>query len=179
MTGDTDGFNFARRASGRGDSGVGVARTGVIVVAVKLRMHPNSLFAVLLRSPWWISVVIAVALAAAARLFLPDLYALAMGAPFLVIGVVAGWRQLRAPSAKRVAGTVEAVRAMSWNDFAAAIEAGFRRKTATIPVDSAESAVGALLRRFTAAEIVAAAAADVSDAEREALAELLASEEGR
>jgi restriction system protein len=90
-------------------------------------MHPNSLFAVLLRSPWWISVVIAVALAAAARLFLPDLYAFAMGLPFLVIGAVAGWRQLRAPSAKRVAGTVEAVRAMSWSDFAAAIEAGFRR----------------------------------------------------
>lgn len=42
---------------------------------------------------------------------------------------------------------------------AAAIEAGFRRRTATIPVDSVESAVGALLRRFTAAEIVAAAKA--------------------
>jgi restriction system protein len=90
-------------------------------------MHENSLFAVLLRSPWWISIVIAVALTAAARLWIPDLYAIAVGLPFLVIGVVAGWRQLRAPSAKRIAGTLEAVRAMSWPDFAAAIEEAFRR----------------------------------------------------
>lgn len=94
---------------------------------MKLQMHPNSLFAVLLRSPWWISIVIAVALAALARLWLPDLYAIAAGLPFLVIGVVAGWRQLRAPSARRIAGTLEAVRAMSWPDFAAAIEEAFRR----------------------------------------------------
>lgn len=90
-------------------------------------MHPNSLFAVLLRSPWWISIVIAVALSAAGRLVIPDLYAIAMGLPFLVIGIVAGWKQLRAPSAKRVAGTIDTVRAMSWSDFAAAIEEGFRR----------------------------------------------------
>jgi restriction system protein len=94
---------------------------------MKLRMHENSLFAVLLRSPWWISIAIAAGLAAAARLAVPDLYAIFVGLPFLVIGIVAGWKQLRAPSAKRVAGTLEAVRAMPWSDFSAAIEDAFRR----------------------------------------------------
>jgi restriction system protein len=91
-------------------------------------MHENSLFAVLLRSPWWISIVIADAPTAAARLWIPDLYAIAVGAPFLVIGAVAGWRQFRAPSAKRIAGTLEAVRAMSWDEFARALEGAFERE---------------------------------------------------
>ena len=94
---------------------------------MNLRMHENSLFAVLLRSPWWISVAIAAVVVVVARLFLPDAYAFFVGLPFLVIGIYAGWRQLRAPSAGRVAETLEAVRAMSWADFSGAIEEAFRR----------------------------------------------------
>jgi restriction system protein len=66
--------------------------------------------------------------AAPPRLWIPDLYAIAVGAPFLVIGAVAGWRQFRAPSAKRIAGTLEAVRAMSWDEFARALEGAFERE---------------------------------------------------
>jgi restriction system protein len=94
---------------------------------MKLRMHENSLFAVLLRSPWWISIAIAAGLTVAARLVVPDIYAVFVGLPFLVIGVIAGWKQLRAPSARRVAGTLEAVRAMPWGDFSSALEDAFRR----------------------------------------------------
>jgi restriction system protein len=94
---------------------------------MNFRMHENSLFAVLLRSPWWISIAIAAGLAVAARLVVPDLYAVFVGLPFLVIGVIAGWKQLRAPSAKRVAGTLEAVRAMQWGDFSSVLEEAFRR----------------------------------------------------
>jgi len=39
---------------------------------------------------------------------------------------------------------------------AAAIEAGFRRPTASVPVDSPESAIRALMRRFTAEELLGA-----------------------
>src|SRR5258708_8259396 len=42
------------------------------------------------------------------------------------MGGVAGWRQLRAPSAARVAGTLEAVRAMSWEDFSSALTNALR-----------------------------------------------------
>jgi restriction system protein len=47
--------------------------------------------------------------------------------PFLVIGCYAGWRQLRAPSAERIAGTLETLRALSWEEFSAALEDAFRR----------------------------------------------------
>ena len=54
-------------------------------------------------------------------------YAIFASLPFLVIGSVAGWKQLRAPSAERIAGTLEAIRGLSWDEFSAALEAAFRR----------------------------------------------------
>jgi restriction system protein len=70
---------------------------------MKLRMHENSLFAVLLRSPWWISIAIAAGLGLAARLVIPDLYALFVGLPFLVIGASPGGSSSarRAPARRR------------------------------------------------------------------------------
>ena len=94
---------------------------------MKLRMHENSLFAVLLRSPWWISIAIAAGLVVAARLVVPDHYAVFIGLPFLAIGVIAGWKQLRAPSAARVADVLEALRSMTWADFSRAAEEAFQR----------------------------------------------------
>src|SRR5471030_3300577 len=102
---------------------------------MKLRMHDNSLFAVLLRSPWWISMGIGAGLFAAARFALPDaykIYAFFFALPFLVIGTYTAWQQLRQPSAARVADTLAAVREMSWEDFSAAIETAFRRDGYTI-----------------------------------------------
>ena len=92
-------------------------------------MSENSLFAILLRSSWWISIAIAAGLIALSRALLPSEYFL-FGAfsavPFIVIGAIAGWKQLRAPSPARIAGTLDSVRAMSWTEFANAIEAAFR-----------------------------------------------------
>jgi restriction system protein len=100
---------------------------------MKLEMHPNSLFAVLLRSPWWVSIGIAVALFALARMLLarfeqPDLYGFMVALPFAVIGCYAAWQRLRAPSAKKIAGRLEALRAMGWEEFAAAVEAAYRKE---------------------------------------------------
>lgn len=95
---------------------------------MKFRMHENSLFAVLLRSPFWMSLAAAVGVFALMRFFLPTPYAAFGALPFVVIACVAGWRQLRAPSARRVAARLEAIRAMSHEEFAAALEAGFRRQ---------------------------------------------------
>lgn len=93
-------------------------------------MAENSLFAILLRSPWWISIAIALALAAAAVALLPDAYRVVgavSGVPFVVIGVIAALRQWRAPSAARVARTRDAVAAMAWPAFAKALEDAFGR----------------------------------------------------
>ena len=92
-------------------------------------MAQNSLFAVLLRSPWWASLGIAVALALLMRLLLPKDYAVAgmLGSfPFVVIAAIAAWKQLRAPNAAQLAQTIERLQAMNSREFAEAIEAAFR-----------------------------------------------------
>jgi restriction system protein len=102
---------------------------------MKLRMHENSLFAILLRSSWWISFAIAAGIVAFVRLVLPGVpvvYAVFAALPFIVIGAIAGWRQLRQPGARRVVDTLAAVRAMSWGDFSSALEDAYRREGYTV-----------------------------------------------
>jgi len=98
-------------------------------------MAENSLFATLLRSPWWVSIGIAVGVALVARIVLPDRYAVVgalTGLPFAVIAAIAAWKQLRAPSTARVALTLEAIASMSWSDFSHAIEDALRRDGYTV-----------------------------------------------
>ena len=109
-------------------------------------MAKNSLFAVLLRSPWWVSLLIALALALLAGALLPVGYR-AAGAlasfPFVVIGAMAARRQWQLPSAARVAQTQVAVSAMVWPAFAGLLEQAFARdghvvrRGAAAPVDFA------------------------------------------
>jgi len=99
---------------------------------MKLKMHENSLFAMLLRSPWWASAALAVVIVVGLRFFIPIPYAVFAALPFIVIAGYVGWRQLRTPSAKRVAAGLERLRAMGWEEFARAIEEGFRRDGYTV-----------------------------------------------
>jgi restriction system protein len=111
---------------------------------LKFQMAKNSLFAILLRSPWWISFAIAAALAGLAWMLLPSAYRIA-GAlscfPFVIIGGMAAWRQAKLPSAARVEQTHKAVAAMAWPAFADLLEQSFRRdgytvqRGTTAPVD--------------------------------------------
>lgn len=94
-------------------------------------MAPNSLFAILLRSSWWISIGVGAGIVLLSRIALPAEYFVfgAVGAvPFLGIGGITLWRQLQKPSASRVSRTLEAVGAMSWKDFSSRMEAAFRRE---------------------------------------------------
>ena len=97
---------------------------------MKLRMARNSLFAVLLRSPWWISAVIALALGMASFALLPEQFRVVgalSGLPFAVIAALAARQQWRLPSAARVAETHAALGAMAWPAFADLLEQSFRR----------------------------------------------------
>jgi restriction system protein len=97
---------------------------------VKLKMAEKSLFAILLRSPWWISIALAAAIALIARLTLPAhlvLYVALGATPFLVTGAIAAWKQFRAPSAANISSTLEAIGIMSWRDFSIAVEDAYRR----------------------------------------------------
>jgi restriction system protein len=92
-------------------------------------MAENSLFAVLLRSPWWISMAVGIAVALGMAALLPAsmrFYGAFAAAPFLVIGAVAGWRQFQAPSAARVDRALTTIRAMSSAEFTAVVEARLR-----------------------------------------------------
>ena len=95
---------------------------------MKLKMAPNSLFAILLRKPWWISIALVGVIALAARALVPQPYVvfgMMGGFPFLVIGVMAAWRQWHAPDPERMAQALQKAAAMSWRDFSDVIEKAF------------------------------------------------------
>ena len=97
---------------------------------MQFKMSDNSLFAMLLRSPWWVSFVIALLLGLGGRALLPEGYvfvAPALAFPFVIAGFMALRKQWDIPSEARVAETVEAVSKMSWRDFSALMEQAFVR----------------------------------------------------
>lgn len=98
-------------------------------------MAPNSLFAVLLRSPWWISIAVAGGIALLCGALLPAHLApfAAIGAlPIAVVGCMAAWRQWQAPSPARVEAVLSAAAVMSWRDFSAALERAWQADGQTV-----------------------------------------------
>lgn len=95
---------------------------------MQLKMHENSLFAVLLRKAWWVSGLVAVAIFGLMRFLLPWEFALFAALPFIGISGYVAWKQLRAPSERRIAKTLERLRAQPWDEFAHAIEEAYRRE---------------------------------------------------
>lgn len=92
---------------------------------MKLKMSENSLFAILLRSPWWISLLIVAGFTLLSFALLPDRYVgfgVMGGLPFLVIAVLAARKQWHAPSAARVTDVLTRAGAMSWREFSALVE---------------------------------------------------------
>ena len=98
---------------------------------MKFKMSERSLFATLLRAPWWVSFVVMAVVALLAGALLPEAYKVPgmLGAfPFFVIGVMAAWRQRNAIPAGRIEGLVQEARSMAWRDFAARIERALRQQ---------------------------------------------------
>ncbi|MEZ5650231.1 MAG: restriction endonuclease [Burkholderiaceae bacterium] len=95
------------------------------------KMAENSLFAVLLRSPWWISVLVTAAIVLVSFVVLPPrfvIFGFAVALPFPIIAGVAAWRQWQAPSHARVQAVRDSVAAMNWKAFSAALEAAWRAR---------------------------------------------------
>lgn len=99
---------------------------------MKWKMAENSLFAVLLRSQWWWSALLAAGVFGLIRMFMEWGFALFATSPFVVIAVLAAWRQIRVPSGARLEKALEKVCALSWEEFARALEAGFRKDGYTV-----------------------------------------------
>lgn len=97
---------------------------------MQFKMHEGSLFARLLRSPWWVSLAIGVVLGVAGLALLPTEYKVvgaAWSLPFLIIAGIAFTKQWNKPSASRVAAVLGVAQAMHWKQFSAALEAAFAR----------------------------------------------------
>ncbi len=102
---------------------------------MKLPMAKNSLYSVLLRSPWWVSLGLAAALALVASATLPVAYRVAgafSGLPFVVIAALAARRQWGLPNAAQATKTVEWVSRMPWPAFASLLEQAFVRDGYTV-----------------------------------------------
>lgn len=98
---------------------------------MKFRMSEKSLFAVLLRSPWWVSFVLVGVVALVAGAFLPKEYVgagMLGGFPFFVIGCMALWRQRNLPSPALTEKVLQSISSMGWRDFSALLETAFIRQ---------------------------------------------------
>jgi restriction system protein len=108
---------------------------------LKLQMAKNSLFAILLRSRWWYSLLIGLVLGLVSVALLPDevrVVGALSGLPFFVIAVMAAKRQWRRPSAARMAQVHAALSAMPWPAFADLLEQVFQRAGHTVQRSQAE-----------------------------------------
>lgn len=98
-------------------------------------MAEKSLFAVLLRSPWWISFLVVALIALASGALLPKEYFVVGalgGLPIFVVGCIAAWKQLRAPSPVKVDEILGAVGSMPWRDFADTLATAWARAGYTV-----------------------------------------------
>jgi restriction system protein len=102
---------------------------------VKFKMAENSLFAILLRSPWWMSFAAAAVLALTSIAVLPSkfvIFGLMAALPLLIIGIIAIFRQLRAPSARTVEQTLQRAATMPWREFRDTLEQAYRQQEFTV-----------------------------------------------
>jgi restriction system protein len=121
-------------------------------------MAPNSLFAILLRSSWWVSLLPAAAIGLAARALLPDPYVIygLMGAiPFLVIAVVAARRQWSLPGTAESTRVLEQLSAMSWREFSTVLQAAYGKAGFQVSALDGQGAADLLLQRDGRSTLIA------------------------
>lgn len=95
---------------------------------MKFKMAENSLFAILMRNPWWVSMLIVIVFCLLCMAILPkDLRIFGMMGtfPFFITGAVAFKRQWGKPSAAKLQTELDRLSALSWRDFSAELEAKF------------------------------------------------------
>jgi restriction system protein len=104
---------------------------------MKLKMAKNSIFAILLRQPWWVSLAVVAVFVVLAAALLPAPYVPfgVMGAfPFLVIAGLAAWRQRGQLKPARVAQLLDEAAQLSWRDFSVRLVQGLTRQGYTVQV---------------------------------------------
>jgi restriction system protein len=93
----------------------------------KAAMAKRSLFSLLSEQPWWVSLLVAMALFAAAQFVFPPV-APFVALPFAAIAIYFAWQQLRGISHATARERLAAVRAMPWEAFAVVVSDAYRRR---------------------------------------------------
>ena len=95
---------------------------------MKFKMAPNSLFAILMRNPWWISLLIVIVFSLLCLALLPKnmvIFGIMGTFPFFITGIVAFKRQWGVPSPAKQQAELDRLSALSWRDFSAELETKF------------------------------------------------------
>jgi restriction system protein len=94
------------------------------------QMKENSLFAMLLRNPWWYSILIGAVLvlisAVIGERFI--VFGVFAAVPFVGIGTFRAYRQSQLPSAGKIERTDETVRAMAAREFVAMLSSAYEEE---------------------------------------------------
>jgi restriction system protein len=87
----------------------------------------ESLFTLLSRQPWWVSILVGMALFAIAQWIFPPV-APFVALPFFALALYFGWKQFGGLSHEQTAERLGAVRAMAWEEFAGLVTAAYRKR---------------------------------------------------
>ena len=90
-------------------------------------MAKRSLFSLLSEQPWWVSLLVAMALFAIAQFVFPPV-APFVALPFVAIAIWFAWQQMRNLSSATVETRLAAVRSMSWDEFSTRVMEAYRRR---------------------------------------------------
>ena len=101
-------------------------------------MAKRSLFSILSEQPWWVSVLVAMALFAITQLILPAL-APFVALPFVAVAIYIAWKQLRGASPANVEERLAALRAMPWENFGPIVSEAYRSRGYTVEASESGS----------------------------------------
>ncbi len=102
---------------------------------MKWKMSERSLFALLLRSPWWVSFLLVAAISLAPAALLPEDYrqvGVLCSFPFVVIGLMAAWRQRKLIGADEALALHQCLADMNWRDFSPLLTQAFTSQGYTV-----------------------------------------------
>jgi restriction system protein len=95
---------------------------------MQFKMAPNSLFAILLRNPWWVSFLLAAVVSLVCAVLLPEnwrVFGVLSTFPFWITGLVALKRQWGKPTAAAQQAELARIAGLSWRDFSKELVAKF------------------------------------------------------
>lgn len=127
---------------------------GKLLLSIKFRpaMAKRTLFAILSEQPWWVTLLVALALFGLAYQFAPQ-FAFFVALPFFVVTAWIAWKQIGSVSPGAAVERLTALREMPWEEFRTVISAGYRRQGYTVE-EVRDSAYDLRLTRKTQVTLV-------------------------